>query len=477
MKDAASGGQRAASFDYVAEKHRHSAHAKRAPLRLNSYKEASLRYESRCGLFTRRDRPTGGLRTSAIYDLITRHAMRPPTHSLALNTPEASLRLCLRSRWDPAVAAGLAAQARQPGWNWEAVASRAFAEGLAPLLFAQLSQTEMWPAVPPGVRDALAAAYEGSAIRNAVLRSELKEIVARLAHAGIAVLLLKGAALAEAIYGDGALRLMSDLDLLVHRADVGAALEILAANGYTAPREEVRPGATLAYESELLLSKPGVIGIQVELHWRLLDSPFYQQTLPLEWFWETAAPVWVGGVAAAALGLEALVLYLCAHLALHHRGEGLKWWLDLAELIRRAGDRLDWPGLLRRAEACALVIPLQETLPALVAVWGVRVPPEVLARTAAMQSSAAERRVHASLTAARRPVAQRFWADLSGLPTWPARIRFAWSQIVPSPAYMVSRYRPRRRWLLPLLYPWRWLTGMAGALAHGATRLQQRAPR
>jgi hypothetical protein len=351
--------------------------------------------------------------------------------------PESALRLCLRSRWDHAAAGELALRARQPDWNWEAVAACAFSEGLAPLLYAQLAPTDLWPAIPPGVRDGLALAYEGSAIRSAALLTALAELLGRLNRAGVPVLLLKGAALAGRLYGDPALRPMRDLDLLVHEADAGRALEVLAACGYAAAHGEARPGVTVAWENELLLSKPGVIGIAVELHWRPFDAPFYQQRLRADWFWATAAPITVGGACALTLGPEAQLLYLAGHLMLHHRGQGLRWWLDLAELLRRERDALDWRGLLARAEADALVIPLQEALAALAGVWGVCISSEILAQAAALRPSAAERRVYGRLTAAHRPVAQRFWTDLAGLPTWTDRGRFAWAHSVPAPVIIL----------------------------------------
>jgi hypothetical protein len=391
--------------------------------------------------------------------------------------PESALRLCLCSRWNHAAAGELALQARQPGWSWEAAAACAFSEGLAPLLYAQLSPTDLWPAISPGVRDALALAYEGSAIRSAVLFTALEELLGRLNRAGVPVLLLKGAALAGVLYGDPALRPMRDLDLLVPETEAGHALAVLAACGYTATHAEARPGSRLAWENELLLSKPGVIGIAVELHWRPFDAPFYQQRLRADWFWATATPVAVGAARALTLGPEAQFLYLAGHLMLHHRGQGLRWWLDLAELLRHARGALDWQTLLARAEADALVIPLQEALAALVGVWGVRIAPEILAQAAALQPSAAERRAYGHLTAAQRPVAQRFWADLTGLPTWADRGRFAWAHIVPTPAYMLGRYHPPHPWLTPLLYPWRWLTGLAGALTYLASAACQRPDR
>jgi len=283
--------------------------------------------------------------------------------------------------------AELTAQARQPEWSWQAIVARAFAEDLAPLLYTQLAPTRLWLEIAPGVCDALATAYEGSAIRSAVLLTELAAVLDRLARAGVPVLLLKGAALAETLYGDPALRPLCDLDLLVHETAIGLASAVLTAGGYSMARPAARPGATRIWGNELLFSKPGLVGIQVELHWRVLDSPFGQQRLPLGWFWETATPVRVGHAAARTLGPEAALLYLCAHLTLHHRGAGLKWWLDPAELIWRHKKRLDWPGLLRQAEAGALVMPLQEALSTLVEMWGVRVPPDFLARLATVQPS------------------------------------------------------------------------------------------
>ena len=132
-----------------------------------------------------------------------------------------------------------------------------------------------------------------------------------LAAEQIAVILLKGAALAETIYGNIAVRPMGDLDLLVRREDVAAALAALRAAGWEAVETEPRDGLTLAYEVEIALQKPGPIPVLLEIHWGLLDSPHYQHTLPIAWFWETAVPVEADGTGVLALGPEALCC-ICA---------------------------------------------------------------------------------------------------------------------------------------------------------------------
>lgn len=63
------------------------------------------------------------------------------------------------------------------------------------------------------------------------------------------------------------------------------------------------------------------------------------------------------------------------------------------------------------------------------------------------------------LTAAQRPTARRFWADLASLPTWQQRLRFAGLHLLPSPAYMRQRYAISHAALLPAYYLYRWVSG------------------
>ena len=285
-----------------------------------------------------------------------------------------------------------------------------------------------------------------------------------LAAQQIAVILLKGAALAETIYGNIAVRPMGDLDLLVHREDVAAALAALRAAGWEAVDAEARDGLTLAYEVEIALQKPGPIPVLLEIHWGLLDSPHYQHTLPLTWFWDTAVAVEADGVNALALGPETLVLHLCAHLALHHGGHGLLWLHDVAEVLHAYGDRLDWDEVLARGQAWDLVLPLQHILARVARDWEAPIPAEVMARLAALRPSPDEARVYAWLTAPERPVAQRFYADLASMPGWRDRLRYGWGSLFPARAYMIQRYGIPHPLLTPLYYPYRWLVGLRSAL-------------
>jgi len=367
--------------------------------------------------------------------------------------------LCLQARFNPA---GLeAARALAPGMNWDAWVDSARASGLTPLLYTIVHGRGV---VPPTVAARLEDDYYRSVRDNTLRFHELGESLAALASAGTQTLLLKGAALAEPVYGNIAVRPMADFDVLVRPEDVEAALAALAQRGYHGVEGETQAGAAIAFESQIALSRPGPVETIIEIHWSLLDSPHHQHTLPMAWFWDTAAVVEVEGSQTRVLGPEALLLHLCAHLALHHHGTGLLWLHDVAEVLHLHEDRLDWDLLLAKAAQCDLVLPLQQVLPRVAEEWGVPVAHEIQERLRDLKPTPEEARIFNWLTATRRPVAQRFYADLASMPGWRARLRYAAGNLFPSAAYMRRRYDIRHVVLLPLYYPYRWLVGLRSAV-------------
>ena len=278
-------------------------------------------------------------------------------------------------------------------------------------------------------------------------------------------ILLKGAALALAVYEKPDLRPMADLDLLLHRPDVPRALEALQAAGYAMPLPELGLAKSLAYGNEFALNKPDGVDCAVELHWHLFDSPFYGREGRDAWLWEASQPVTVAGLPARILGPEAQILHLCGHLALHHAGEGLLWLNDIAEVIYHYREQIDWRLLTEQAQAADLVLPLQQLLPRVAEGWQAPIPAEVLAALGALQPSPAEARVFGGMSAGQRSVAAEVWSDLAGLGGPAARLRYLAAKLFPPAAYMRQRYRIRHAALLPLAYPYRWLLGVRSALA------------
>ncbi len=378
-----------------------------------------------------------------------------PASITAAEEHAAFLRAILAAAREPATAATLAAGGR--ALDGEALRQLIARERVGPLLHRALrGSTELSLETHAALRDVSRA----TAMRNLLLLNELRGVLERLAAAGIAAIVLKGAALARPVYGSLALRPMSDLDILVRRRDLERARAVADGTGFCSATLETHSGALAEYENALSFTKPGHVGIDLDLHWSLLDSPFYQRELSMEWFWNGARVQPLGGFSARTLGPEALLLHLCAHLLLHHRGAGLLWWNDIAELLHTE-RALDWDQVFERSREYQLLLPMREALSHLAGEWRAPIPGDALRRFDAAHPSAAEAALFERLST---PAAagRRFWNDLRSLASWRQRVQFARTHVLPSAAYMQKRYGIRRRWLVPVYYPYRWLRGVRG---------------
>ena len=380
-----------------------------------------------------------------------------PASATAVEEHAAFLRAVLAAARDPHAAVTLAAE-RGRALDGEALRQLIERERIGPLVYRALrGSTALSPETCAALRDA----YRATAMRNLLLLHELRRVLERLADAGIDAIVLKGAALARPVYGSLALRPMSDLDILVRHRHMGRAGAFAEALGFHPAALETHSGALAEYENALAFSKPGAVCIDLDVHWSLVDSPFYQRELSMEWFWDTARIRQLGGLSAPTLGPEALLLHLCTHLILHHRGVGLLWWNDIAALLH-AERALDWDQIFARSREYQLLLPMREALIHLAAEWRAPIPGDALRRFSAAHPERAEAALFKRL---RVPAAagRRFWTDLRSLASWPQRLRFARTQLLPSATYMQSRYDIRNRWLVPMYYPYRWLRGVRGA--------------
>ena len=373
------------------------------------------------------------------------------------------LRLCLRGRWDPQALEAARTLVAHDELPWNVVQQVARQERVAPLL-SQVARRCDW--FPAEVKKSLRVTYYHNAARNYPFLHELQQVLRRFGTEDVPVVVLKGAALANTVYDDPSLRPMTDLDLLVHRESVQPALRILGELGFRRVGFEVRPDADLVYESQVQLAKTGRVRFLVEIHWSLFDSPYYQQNLTMDWFWDTALTVQTGDTPMQVLGPVAQLLHLCGHAVLHHgsAGTSLLWLQDVAEVVFHYREQIDWDELLNRAQEFRLILSVQQVLGQVAAEWGVPIPARALSRLAALHPSPAEQQVTAWRTAKQRPVAQRFWSDLASMDGWRRRLHYAWIQFLPSMTYMQSRYNIRHRLLVPLYYPYRWWVGLRGVL-------------
>ena len=290
------------------------------------------------------------------------------------------------------------------GLNWEYVLERAGQDRIGPMLYRCLRDRA---GVPVSVMSALERLYHSTGYFTARLQADLGQILRAFAEDGIETMVLKGGVLAEAVYGNPALRWMADLDLLVRENDICLADRRLRSLGWT-PLEGQYSHHLPPYARE------GSRGV-VELHRHVMYGPqFFKE---IEELWRRARPIRVAGEDALALCPEDLLLHLCVHASYggHRQMNGLALHsaYDIARAVRQYREELDWRAVIGRADAYGMADFVYWALYSAWDVCGAPVPKEVLTDFEALCSDLQRRILEIYL---RNPVAR---ADTPAFRVWP----------------------------------------------------------
>jgi hypothetical protein len=242
------------------------------------------------------------------------------------------------------------------GLDWSLLRAEAERHGLTLLLRRHLTSV-CSDLCPPGFADALAARAHGLLAVNLALAGELTTLIPELEGAGCRPLVIKGPALAVDVFGDLSSRPFGDLDIVVDRAEVRRAWEVLVTRGYTTPHQiDPRWRDTLLRTShEQLFVRPGAL-LHVDLHWEL-SAPNYSDAMKLSDVRPRLVRVRVGCAEVETLGPEDNLLFLCCH-GTKHNWASLSWLVDVAELLR-ARPRLDWDHVMRWSRGPGRRRPIQ----------------------------------------------------------------------------------------------------------------------
>ena len=171
---------------------------------------------------------------------------------------------------------------------------------------------------------------KSNAHRALWLTVELLNIYRHLQARGLEVLPYKGPVLAEALYGNVALRQFSDLDLLIRGEDLPRIKVALAELGY-------EPGLRLAQAAERDYLKSGYEytfdGARgrnlLEIKWQILPR-FYAIGFDVSDFFKRAALMTIEGQKLRTLCDQDLMLVLCVHAA-KHAWRQISWLSDIAQ--------------------------------------------------------------------------------------------------------------------------------------------------
>jgi hypothetical protein len=298
------------------------------------------------------------------------------------------LELLLRCARADAVNADRAGMPVQETMAWASLTDAAEYHGLAPILYRALNSAGLGQ-IPENVAARLRDCYGHSARRNGILTARLLTLLSAFGAGGIAVVPLKGPVLAESLYPDPVLRPFSDLDLLVRKQDVPAAVQLLTREGYTFGAHLARlPFDTLvSFTFELLFRHEQMA--QVDLQWDTGPSD-YPFRFDVEILWRSLSRAQIARKEVATLSPESLLLYLCVH-GTKHMWSRLVWLGDVARLARAQPG---WVRIFELATEAGCTRPLLLGLLLAYEVLAAPVPEAILERArAAPAVQAAARQV------------------------------------------------------------------------------------
>lgn len=305
----------------------------------------------------------------------SRHLLPSPLETL----PELGLLLCCaRGRLDTDLSARVG-KLLDRGLDWDVLLALANAHGLSPLLYWHL-ESNFSQFLPTAVAEALRDFYQHNARHNLLLVGELVNLLKLLASRDISLVPFKGPTLAEAVYGNVALRECSDLDLFIRPNDLPAAIETLVSEGYRPVLQLTPPQQTALIRSHYEYGLLSPTGALIEFQWAIVPRYF---SLPLgtEQLWQDLRTVRIGGVEALALSPENLLLILCIHGG-KHLWNRLVWLSDISGLIQ-LHPGLDWEYVLRQARAGRAERLLLLGLSLAHTVFGTPLPEKIYIRLAA----------------------------------------------------------------------------------------------
>lgn len=216
---------------------------------------------------------------------------------------------------------------------------------LEPLVYVSLQRLARRGRVPAQTMARLKEAYQLNVMRNAGHFGRLQQILRAFVRAGIDVIALKGVALAERVYGNIGLRVMSDIDLLVRRGQIQLAASLLDELGYTWERPltpRVHP-----FHLPPRFSPDGAS--VVELHHHIFEPQRVQLDAGevLDRLWRRCQAATIASTPVRVFAPTDMLL----HVILHLMGPGpflgmFGWVCDVAQICRCHSGELDWDELL-----------------------------------------------------------------------------------------------------------------------------------
>lgn len=226
-------------------------------------------------------------------------------------------------------------------FNWEFFVKTVFFHHMNPLVYHTLSKTFDNGHLPQDSIASLRSSYLTNAAYNTWLWDQFRQINTLCAQGGIPLVALRGIVFSHTFYPSSQLRLMQDIDVLVHREDVFRMRDILRGQGYHEIGDSLRDEYMLEHGSGTNFIKyEGRFKAIFNVHWEVAAARPYK--ICLSDLWDRIETVNVDGISVTTLSKEDCLISLALHLRRHTRALALKFIFDIAEFLRLYSQKIDW---------------------------------------------------------------------------------------------------------------------------------------
>ena len=280
---------------------------------------------------------------------------RPTDPSMASQTPADVHPLIARALSDQPLSAF---EEIQRNGLWEYVAAESCDGGVGGLLLDRLRQLGI--AAPDSATRQMQAYDHHVAAANAYKIESVQRVLARLQMAGVPCLLLKGAALNATVFAPGQ-RPMTDIDVLIHQADVRLAERVLRNAGCAAGADLVRPDFFPRYYCEREYATRRTPAVKIDLHARPFHVLRYGRTVPDQAMWTDARKARLGELTVQIPGPEEMLIHLAVHSACHGN-TALRWLHDIKHWLASYADEIDAARVADKCCRWGLSLPVNRTL-------------------------------------------------------------------------------------------------------------------
>ena len=342
--------------------------------------------------------------------------------------------------------------------DWPYFSNLANEHGVAALVWYNLEKYQLHSAIPEDVAYFLKCTLMRSLGRNTFNTESMGDVLRLLNAENIKVVILKGLALENSVYGSQGLRQMSDVDILINRDECIKARKILISNGYESlPVKSFFHKQILAYYGKHL---PSLIknGTSVEIHHELFGG---RKNLMTKMLYDNSYMVEIKGEKAWFPQPQIFFLYLVKHLWLHEMNNEsqLRLYTDLIVLIEKHNYEILNYNLLKCASNAGISDVLAWHLEPLRDIWGVSFPEWLNDFIDKWHNEDFIDRFFFFLRSPKNnPPGDKagFYRHILGeIPGFHRKFLFVLGDLFPYVSFMKNRYKCKSTWRVLLYYPHR----------------------